>query len=1679
MRSRRALRPRIRQGVRQLVIMPDRSALDPHHRRLDPLAMRRSTVKPTRSQRATVPVSDAAVLQPLRTLMSISAPRAAKPLAPKQGAGIKPMTATSGGTGIEHWWTYEERAIPGVGKAMVNVGTGNLVVAATDVDVPEQGIDLTVQRVYNAQSLHDNNGDDGGDPAIFGNRWTNNFDASIVYDPNANTITVYDLNGTACTYTTSQTAPGGWQPCTGEYATLVPTDSSDCTYAWTKPNGTVYWFHTDASGSSCGLPQAKRGRLQQILARNQNNAITFTYSYDSSGQKTSEHITEIDANHSDGDSLVMKFGVIAGTWNELATITLPDNNATLQYSYDSSGNLVEVDKPGTRSAFSLPNNPNGPNPPRGDVPETYAYVKNTYTLQEVCGPRCTASMWQNPNAPTDGGALLFTINSSSLEMTSWQFQGVLNFTPDDGTSAPLQANPPTTWATWYTANFLYGQACGSGPVGTTTMCDSDGHASVWDADGSDRVTSTQSWTGTAWLVTSQTWDSSNNLTSTTDANGNATKYGYDNNTSLGYDCCGNMVEMQLPNPGDIAGGSLLPLSYYSYDSNFNVAAYCDPVYNQSKGNNWDPSPGGKDNLCPVGGKNTTTLTYNTPSIEPFGCLSTVSKPSGYQTDIWYTNQSGGCGSGLPQKVFADQLITNYDGTTRIPTQDFTYDGKGNLQTYDKGQGSGGAAQDSWTLNYNNDNRLIQKTNNDAQFPTWTVTSMSCYYPDGSLFYTETPSQWVNDTKPPCPSIQTMLSGPQTPPQHATAYYYDLDGNQIKVVTHKGCSQSNACPAPQPNSACNSGGTSDIGTTCKYYDGLDRLVETAEPYDTRSMQSGNNPPQKYEFYTFRWMNRYIYDLSQNGATANLHVSDSTNTISGIVAYGNLYKTQEYLAQTTGMLASLNNAQNLSPHGWNDVRGTSFDALDRPVGKYELAYEPPNKTTPVSLNAYDCTGQYGLLCQTSNYLGQTTTYTYDNIAKIKQESFSGPSPLADGPRSYTYDPDGRTVSITAAAMGTLSYTYDYDGNKTSVTEPSGQPAASLICYTYYPDGLREYLAAGLPGTDACGSISSQGHPANGGIRQAQLFRYSYRNDGLLATQQINWNGIQINQAPPTFSWVYTPSGREKTETDPLMGEQVPMPPNYTSNVTMQAKTYSYDQFGRVSDVLLPENFEESSPQYDNDDELIGYTAANPGQTPFTRSMTLDARGEVLQDAGQQPTYSANGTEIGDGNTPGTHVQEAPNGLQFDMRSGMITAFINPFWGQDQGAGLGAGAYVYQYDGAGRQTTATQYPNWPQTTSQSGVYSNFYDGENHITQTGNTLNFCIPNPNGCNFNGLAYAQWGPDGRQRSSVVGGNTFSAHWDGDALLFYSSGPGTNAELYIGKEGTMDLNSASGNFYISDRDQTGEQLTAHGIMASTTLPNWFDSWTLGGFRNIFVNKAGKSYPFNFNTLDGSCGWTDPQHLGGPYYYPCPFYPKFMMQRSDAYSMVGGYVQGARIFDPIGGQWLTPDAYAGNVHDPMSQKPFMWNNNNPVEYEDPSGYCGEDVCVGEVLAGGAIAEGALYGVAAIAGAVGAKQLQTSANNARNAINRVVQSTEHTVFNALFNHSHEDTRLPKEGKPGDAVRGDKKQVRTYGPTGEAQRDIDYGHDDNGAGDPHAHDWTNGERSKARPLTPDERQQHGSTPP
>lgn len=78
-------------------------------------------------------------------------------------------------------------------------------------------------------------------------------------------------------------------------------------------------------------------------------------------------------------------------------------------------------------------------------------------------------------------------------------------------------------------------------------------------------------------------------------------------------------------------------------------------------------------------------------------------------------------------------------------------------------------------------------------------------------------------------------------------------------------------------------------------------------------------------------------------------------------------------------------------------------------------------------------------------------------------------------------------------------------------------------------------------------------------------------------------------------------------------------------------------------------------------------------------------------------------------------------------------------------------------------------------------------------------------------------------------------------------------------------------------------------------------------------------------------------------PAPDFTQTLMfnsVREDGYAVRGITIQGVRSYDSNTTQWTTPDAYKGDVHDPMSQRSYMWNNNNPISYSDPSGYVPEE-------------------------------------------------------------------------------------------------------------------------------------------
>jgi hypothetical protein len=425
------------------------------------------------------------------------------------------MLQSPSSTGINPWWRYREENVPGGGHVMVNVGTGNMLLQDDDMAVPHKGISLTFRRTYNSQSQHDTLGTDGAVPSLYGNGWTNTFDAHLS-GSRTGTISVWDVDGARYDYTVA--ADGVTMvPPPGQHATLVSDGYTG--YFWTKKSGTTYYFWapdgaTTWPGWIYQQYGAYAGRLHQIIGRNRNTYLTFFYTWDNGNSATGGKISAIAAQTESGLTANLSFADVGGL-RLLSQLSYPDGATTVSYGYDQFGNLLNVSQP--------PNNAAGTR-----LSHSYGWqTLGTYTVMAWAdSPR-----WESCalGCGSDGAWLQFwfTGTSASLSVNAIGHGGVVNPSIPDGSSSPtLQSGYPTT-AVWYLSEYF--------TAGTTpTFRDSDGHATNWVVDSNGRPTQTQECTGTTggsctgtWLVSNEAWDSDNNLATEIDPRGNETDYLYD------------------------------------------------------------------------------------------------------------------------------------------------------------------------------------------------------------------------------------------------------------------------------------------------------------------------------------------------------------------------------------------------------------------------------------------------------------------------------------------------------------------------------------------------------------------------------------------------------------------------------------------------------------------------------------------------------------------------------------------------------------------------------------------------------------------------------------------------------------------------------------------------------------------------------------------------------------------------------------------------------------------------------------------------------------------------------------------------------------------------------------------------------------------------------------------------
>ena len=618
------------------------------------------------------------------------------------------------------------------------------------------------------------------------------------------------------------------------------------------------------------------------------------------------------------------------------------------------------------------------------------------------------------------------------------------------------------------------------------------------------------------------------------------------------------------------------------------------------------------------------------------------------------------------------------------------------------------------------------------------------------------------------------------------------------------------------------------------------------------------------------------------------------------------------------------------GWRDGVGFAYDSLDRAINKYITQPNVDSKQT-----------------------WQKFTINYDGNAQAYGLPTTAVDPLGQT-TTYAYDAIGRlsTISFTnpttsAAAVPTRQYVYDPDSNEASVT-------ASSQTYTYQYDLDDRLTEKAEPSTFPASATLTYGYDPNGqrssltvvsnalaaidpvtGAGKRPLAEYSYYADGNLKTltAQFTPQNSKPNGAtiPSPFTFTYSPAGRFLTMTDALAKAG-------TTGYSVQA---TYDGGGRMKTYTIPIG-SYSAPGagsyaltgYDAEGEPTQEVESGPGVTSSTLNYTYTVRGDLASSPGAQFKY-ADGFGYPVTSTPATF--DPINDVKISGAPACVAAY------HAGGCASYASTPTWTYDAAGRESQGNYEAGG---TNPPGTFPTF-DEENHLT-------YLYDQGPGNGWAARNNYVWGPDGHLSQilmSITGsgypvgrggesGYSYSqyetVHWDGDQVLYTANGNGQVDDVKIGA--FVDMVSGYGN--------NGKIGTSWGVPIV-----WYrDPW--GRQTACAVGPPVKTL----------CSWSTPNQLQSTV---GEAYGVLYLMDTDN-ETVGDYYNafiGDRTYDENLQEWTTPDQGGADVNDPLSIKPYAYLHNNPNEYSDPTG----DDVIPWILNPGASSSAALPVVGEIAGGI----------------------------------------------------------------------------------------------------------------
>ncbi len=1444
----------------------------------------------------------------------------------------------------------------------INPVTGNFYENFTDLTYPTTVgayINLDLTRSYNSQEPIS---------GFFGKGWSSTYEMNLVENTTSGVITITNADGRRDPYTPN--GSGGYNSPQRANSTLVKGTGI---YTLTNVAQVRYTFNSTGQ-----LTQIKDRNNNQISINTTNGIVSDNYGRVFTPTFTTNNRV---ASVTDGRRTV-KYGYDS-TFTYLQIMTDTRGFKT-RYEYDANGLLTRIfdqnDNKVVQNTYDMQS--------RVITQNTYPDLTTTYTLTISYDPTNNLSVVTNTRVYSS--TYYYNANSLLINQVNEPL-GVVRFVNRNNNGDITNAISPNSSAVQATYN-NFGK-----PTSYSTAVYSQG-----SVQNINTIVSYNSFndplvvTDTRGNTTSYSYTSAGNIQIMTDTLGQATRYNYDSqgrvismttvgglNVAYSYISTGNGVgqvgSITRTVANTLVGSSTTPVTKtyrtnYTYTPEGWLASETDSYDTASPPN---PIPTITYGYNPAGQLVTTTNQLGQIALNEYdvkGNLITTTNSLGQKTRYGYdqlnrlitttqvqlnlttTQNYDEAGNVITQtdprlvKTYFNYDALNRLITTTVPLQGGAsssirvnaYDAAGNLTRLTLPNNCGGCSNDQVTrYQYDGLNRLVTTT---LGYGVFNYQQGSVYDPAGnivqnlqSIVANPAAADWTNPAK--VVTSTTAYDAMNRPISRVTYAYNPLTAVNQPLVT------SYSYNDPQNRrTVIDSYGI----TTTSQSDSAGRAISTTTTPISPTL--GALTQQSYNFYDARdlairsidpagnWSDTG-YDLLQRVMTATQYtgVGGTGTVLTNLTYYTDTVKSQ---VTRIGPAPHYERQDMFMDEAGRVVSGTIYSGPavtypTIPTGALttRFAYDGQNNQTIVTNTkgyatnyTYENTGWLNSVVQTATLqpgqapVNLTTTYGYDlqghvittadarnptgtpsllgydvlfrktgerdQLGNLWQWSYDGLSRLAiytdtkSQATNYTYDNASHLAQVVSqnAGSGLINTTYSLN-SLGQVTRMQDNPGSNTD-YTY--DGLNRVITVNAP---AVGKVQ-YGYDVLG-RRNSLLFNYS----GITRTAQYGYDALSrpvtmSNWAGQVLSYSYSgarlnqqiyPNGI--TATYGFDGASRLTSINQVkAGTTVFSTTYTLDQLGNRTAISENLNGQSRTQGYNYDElsQLITETTQVGSTTPITSAYTYDQVGNRTRMVSYSPPISKTSGPVVITTTSSYDVANRLTGRS------------------QQGTGLNLFNYSYIYDNNGSLTSETN------TVSGGEVTSYTYDTRNRLTGWQRAKGGTVLSSAGLQYDG--------NNTRRSITYQGQTtwYLQDTQAGSPVVLMERVGTNLDSFLYPLGSTTP--------VYETNPQGSNL-------------WYHSDGLGSVRLLTNDSGTTQNSYAYSAFGANNGGTTGSKFTTTH--------QFAGEQLDP---TGLYFNRARYYSPSLGSFISRDTFGGYNNRPQTLNRYVYTQNNPVLWTDPSGFDG---------------------------------------------------------------------------------------------------------------------------------------------